>query len=93
MHSTRRTDMPPTATDNWTELAHRAGDGLSVTLLWSPSTNLVQVALVDERVGRRLELDVDPAEALTAFDHPFAYATAHGRRFPDLRPLSLSGTD
>ena len=56
------------------ELDRRSNDGIRVTLLWSPRTNQVFVAVVDERDGEAFELEVDPANALDAFRHPFAYA-------------------
>ena len=56
------------------ELDRRSDDGIHVTLLWSPHTNQVFVAVVDEPDGEAFELEVDPANALDAFRHPFAYA-------------------
>jgi hypothetical protein len=56
------------------ELDRRSNDGIDVTLLWSPRTNQVFVAVVDERDGESFELEVDPANALDAFRHPYAYA-------------------
>jgi hypothetical protein len=55
------------------ELGHRSNDGIDVRLLWSSQTNRVSVAVEDTRSGESFELDVDPAEALAAFDHPYAY--------------------
>jgi hypothetical protein len=57
------------------ELDRRRGEGFEVALLWDPETNRVFVALEDERRGTSLEVDVDPAEALDAFHHPYAYAS------------------
>ena len=65
------------------ELAHRRNDGIEVTLLWNARTNDVFVA-VAERDGGRFEFAVDPAEALEAFHHPYAYAAC------DYRPLPLA---
>jgi len=56
------------------ELDHRSNDGIDVTLRWNARTNQVSVAVEDERLGESFELDVDPANALDAFRHPFAYA-------------------
>jgi hypothetical protein len=56
------------------ELDHRSNDGIDVTLLWSPQTNRVWIAVVDEKRGGWFEQDVHPALALDAFEHPFAYA-------------------
>jgi hypothetical protein len=55
------------------ELDHRSNDGIDVTLLWSPNTNRVWVALDDARTEEHFELDIDPADALDAFQHPYAY--------------------
>jgi hypothetical protein len=59
-----------------TELAHRTGGGLEVTLYWHQATNRVTVVVDDYQAGHRLELPVDPAQAGYAFNHPFAYAEA-----------------
>ncbi len=55
------------------ELDRRSNDGIDVTLLWEPRTNRVLVAVVDERGDVSFELEVDPANALDAFRHPYAY--------------------
>ena len=62
------------------ELAHRSGDGLDVTLVWYPSRNDVAVRISDVRSGENFELRVEPAAALDAFEHPFAYASAPARQ-------------
>ena len=65
-----------TATDTGIrELDHRTSDGIDVTLLWSSDSDRVWIALRDDRFGEALELEVDPAQALAAFHHPYAYAT------------------
>jgi hypothetical protein len=56
------------------ELDRRIADGIEVTLLWNPQTDQVSVAVQDARNGRSFELEVDGADALAAFQHPFAYA-------------------
>ena len=61
------------------ELAHRSGDGLEVSLLWSERTGSLSVTVRDERSGAGFELVVQSgAEALDVFDHPFAYAAWRG---------------
>jgi hypothetical protein len=55
------------------ELDHRSNDGIDVTLLWSPHTNRVWVAIADARADEAFELDIEPADALDAFQHPYAY--------------------
>jgi hypothetical protein len=56
------------------ELDHRTSDGIEVTLRWDPLTNGVSVVVRDERIGESLAFGVDPADALCAFHHPYAYA-------------------
>ena len=56
------------------ELDHRSGDGIDVTLFWSPRTNRLWIVVEDTRDGDSIEFDVDPADALDAFNHPYAYA-------------------
>lgn len=55
------------------ELDRRSGDGIDVALLWNPRTNHVSVAVDDGRLGESFELEIDPANALDAFRHPYAY--------------------
>lgn len=54
------------------ELDRRSNDGIDVTLLWSPHTNRIWVAVEDAH-AESFELDVHPADALDAFHHPYAY--------------------
>jgi hypothetical protein len=56
------------------ELDYRAADGVEVWLLWTQSTSRLFVLVVDSKLDESFELDVDPADALNAFKHPFAYA-------------------
>ena len=56
------------------ELDRRTNDGIDVALLWNPRTNQLFVAVEDERLGRSFELEVEAADALDAFRHPYAYA-------------------
>ena len=62
------------------ELDARAGDGIDVRLLWYPATNTVtvSVSVLDATRDHSFELAVEPAEALDAFHHPFAYAAFWG---------------
>jgi hypothetical protein len=63
--------------DKRRELAHRAGDGINVYLLWSPGDDTLAVTVLDE-AGESFELVVDPHEALEVFEHPYAYAAYRG---------------
>jgi hypothetical protein len=66
--------MHTTPEINARELDRRRNDGIEVRLLWNPHTNRVSVAIDDERSGESFELEVDSADALAAFHHPYAYA-------------------
>jgi hypothetical protein len=56
------------------ELAHRTSGGIDVYLFWEQRTNRVSVEVIDARTRDSFELDVDPQDALDAFNHPYAYA-------------------
>ena len=57
------------------ELDQRFTDGLTVTLLWEPSTGRLVVSLDDDTLDAQHEIAVpDPGFALDVFRHPFAYA-------------------
>jgi hypothetical protein len=68
--------LPEPAADDWRELAARENDGLEIRLVWSKATGRVRVSVLDAKDGDSFELDVRRADALSAFYHPFAYATA-----------------
>jgi hypothetical protein len=63
------------------ELDHRSTDGLEVTLLWRPETDAVWVKVFDAKTADDFDLEVDPAEAMDAFHHPYAYAANRGLHF------------
>jgi hypothetical protein len=65
--------MTPTHTDTARELAHRAGDGIEVTLVWYPQTDSVAVRVIDARTGASFEVVAPSEAALDAFEHPYAY--------------------
>ena len=79
--------MPTTPVTDWRELADRSLDGLEVRLWWSRSAHRVQVTVADHRGGDHVVVEVDVADALDAFRHPFAYAnrgrSPHARRTRD----------
>jgi hypothetical protein len=60
------------------ELDSREGDGITVSLLWRKQTNVVTVALFDQRTAEEFEVVVSPDRALDAFHHPYAYAADQG---------------
>ncbi len=61
------------------ELDHRRGDGFDVTLLWSARSGKVYVAVEDARTSETFRIAVEPAHALDAFHHPYAYGGTPGR--------------
>ena len=63
------------------ELDYRSTDGLEVTLLWEPEANGITVKVYDAQTGDDFDIDVDPAEAMDAFHHPYAYAASRGLHF------------
>jgi hypothetical protein len=63
------------------ELDYRSNDGLEVALLWQPETNSITVKVFDAKTGDDFDLEVDPAEAIDAFHHPYAYAASRGLHF------------
>jgi hypothetical protein len=48
----------------------------SRSILWSKSADRVKVTVADARSETGFELDVASADALSAFHHPFAYASS-----------------
>ena len=56
------------------ELAHRSGDGIEVSLLWSRFTDALTVVVGDLRTGESFEFSPPRSQGLDAFHHPFAYA-------------------
>ena len=71
------------------ELDHRTSDGIDVRLLWNSATNRVTVRVHDTKLGESFELDVDGADALDAFHHPYAYAGRDDRPAPALAADSI----
>jgi hypothetical protein len=66
--------MTATAFSERRELAHRTSDGIDVTLFWSKASNRVTISVFHARSATALEFEVDGADALDAFNHPYAYA-------------------
>jgi hypothetical protein len=56
------------------ELAHRATNGLEVSLVWSELENRLSVRVSDTRAGQRFVLHVENDNALDVFYHPYAHA-------------------
>ena len=68
--------MTRSAANERRELAQRTSDGIEVTLLWTKSTNVITIAVIDSHSGEELEFEVGGTSALDAFNHPYAYAAA-----------------
>jgi len=56
------------------ELETRRASGLEVTLFWLSGTDRLTICVRDANGGDDFELEIDPAHALDAFRHPYAYA-------------------
>ena len=67
------------------ELAHRATDGLEVTLFWHPVTDGLTVCVCDQRCGSYFEIRPEPHQALDVFYHPYGYASFSTVRYEDER--------
>jgi hypothetical protein len=80
-----------TAGTTWRELAHRDGDGLAISLFWNTVDDRVKVAISDSRNDTKLAFDIAGADALAAFNHPFAYAAlrSFGSVEVEREPLNL----
>jgi len=74
----------------WRELAVREGDGIEVRLLWSRSADRVRVTVTDSKFDEEFVLDVAGADALAAFNHPFAYVPSQGLGSVAVRRESLN---
>ena len=79
------------AGNDWRELAIREGDGIEVRLLWSGSANRVKVTVTDAKFDEEFEIDVAGADALAAFNHPFAFTPSRsfGSLEAELASLNL----
>jgi hypothetical protein len=82
MHTIPEEDSMTTAADTYRELASRAADGVEVGLFWSAASGDRLLVVVDDtHSGDLFELEVSGAEALDAFEHPYAYAAHRGVRY------------
>jgi hypothetical protein len=55
-------------------MARRVGDGIEVALLWNGSLSRVKVMVSDRRQCHYLDLEVERADAVSAFHRRFADA-------------------
>jgi hypothetical protein len=58
------------------ELAYRSGDGVEVSLVWSPLDGRLRVMVEDAKADERFALDARADNALDVFYHPYAYASS-----------------
>jgi hypothetical protein len=72
------------------ELALRSSNGVEVGLYWSKTTNRVSIEVFDQRLDAGFEFEVDGADALEAFNHPYAYAATRGITTPAAEPEALA---
>jgi hypothetical protein len=63
------------------ELSHRDTDGIEVSLLWAELSDRLFVVVRDRRSNETFELEVDAADALDVFEHPYAHAAFRGLQF------------
>jgi hypothetical protein len=63
------------------ELAHRAGNGIEVTLYWRKGDNRTTIEIWNAASGQRLVFEVAPDRALDAYNHPFAHLAARDDDF------------
>ena len=76
-----------------TELATRESNGITVTLLWNRSNDLLTVTVADTANHDYFELVLDEHDrALDVFHHPFAHAAARGVEFRTARPEPRTAT-
>jgi hypothetical protein len=90
MPASHTTTQAASAGNDWRELAQREGDGIEVRLLWSKSTDRVKVTVVDSKFDEEFVIDVAGADALAAFNHPFAYIPSRGFGFDEVERESLN---
>jgi hypothetical protein len=57
------------------ELAQRLSGTDEILLLWHPEDGRVEVSVRDRSTCVGFQLDVEPANAIDAFTHPYAYTT------------------
>ena len=66
------------------ELAHRAGDGIDVSLYWDSVGDTLTLEVHDAKTDELFVLGVRRDRAMDAFRHPFAYIAAGApRRIPE----------
>jgi hypothetical protein len=64
--------------NEYRELAHRATDGIEVTLFWNAQHDELSVEVLDHGADNVFYLPVARDRAMDAFNHPYAYAASQG---------------
>jgi hypothetical protein len=59
------------------ELAQRVSGTDEVLLLWDPESGRVELSVRDVSSGAGFHVEVEPASAMEAFNHPHAYEARH----------------
>ena len=67
--------------DSRHELAHRAGNGIEVTLYWREDDNTTSIEIWHAASGQTLVFPVERERALDAYNHPFAHLAARDDEF------------
>lgn len=60
------------------ELAQRVSGTDEVLLLWDSESDRIELSVRDVASGAGFHVEVEPASALEAFHHPYAYVARHG---------------
>jgi hypothetical protein len=60
------------------ELAQRVSGTDEVLLLWDPESDGVSLSVRDLESGAGFDVEVEPASAMEAFYHPYAYVARRG---------------
>jgi hypothetical protein len=60
------------------ELAQRVSGTDEILLLWDPESGRVELSVRDVTSGAGFSFEVEPASALEAYYHPYAYAARRG---------------
>lgn len=68
--------MSRTTTFKRRELAHRASNGIEVSLFWDKVGDTLTLEVYDAKLEQYFEIEVPRDRALDAFHHPFAYIAA-----------------
>lgn len=58
------------------EIDHRRADGIDVRLLWSQADEQILLVVADAWTGDAFSVEVEPGDALEAFQHPYSYAAS-----------------